>query len=66
MPIYEFRCSSCGHRFEELIFRKKEIEELTCPECGHEEVTQELSTFSSSAKSSSPGASRSCGPGSFS
>ncbi len=36
MPIYELRCESCGHEFEELVFRRSEVETLTCPQCGRE------------------------------
>lgn len=69
MPIYEFRCPRCGHQFEELIFRKSEIAELTCPECGSQEISQLMSSFASGGSdhgSGSSSTSRSCGPGSFS
>jgi putative FmdB family regulatory protein len=68
MPIYEFHCESCGHKFEELVFRTSEIEELTCPECGTQAVSRLLSAFSSASSSKSSGSlpsSASCGPGSF-
>ncbi|MGD2139924.1 MAG: zinc ribbon domain-containing protein [Burkholderiales bacterium] len=33
MPIYEYRCSACGHQFE--IIQKISDQPLTeCPECG--------------------------------
>ncbi len=59
MPIYEFRCSSCDHVFEELIFRKSEIQELVCPRCGATQVNQQMSTFASTSESHSGG----CGGG---
>ncbi len=35
MPTYEYKCLSCGHRFE--VFQKMTDEPIkTCPECGGE------------------------------
>jgi putative FmdB family regulatory protein len=36
MPIYEFACSACGHRFEELVGSHvgTEVGGVACPECG--------------------------------
>jgi len=31
MPIYEYKCCSCGDCFEKLVFGKDEV---TCPKCG--------------------------------
>ncbi len=45
MPIREFRCSSCGNVFEELIMHSAEMEELTCPKCGTPKVEQLMSSF---------------------
>ena len=71
MPLYEFRCSSCGHVFEELIFRQSEVAELECPECGAQQVDKLMSSFSAGSASRSSGSSSAsaggaCGPGSFS
>jgi len=35
MPIYEYKCQKCGHRFEELIFEEREIK---CPKCNSKEI----------------------------
>ena len=33
MPMYDYKCESCGHRFE--VFHKiTESPEIHCPECG--------------------------------
>ncbi|PIX75902.1 MAG: hypothetical protein COZ38_03165 [Rhodocyclales bacterium CG_4_10_14_3_um_filter_68_10] len=66
MPIYEFRCPRCGHQFEDLVFRQSEIQELSCPRCGNQDVSQLLSTFSSSKGQASSSGSKGCAPGSFS
>ncbi len=33
MPIYEFKCQSCGHRFEKLCNLGDSGENLDCPRC---------------------------------
>ena len=38
MPIYEYKCRSCGHSFEELVFGDPLPE---CPKC-HSEETEKL------------------------
>ena len=68
MPIYEFRCPSCGHVFEDLIFRRSDVEEVECPECGAQRVDQLMSAFSCNSPTSSPGVSAmpsagGCAPG---
>ena len=46
VPIYEFSCQSCGHRFEELVGSHVGLDaaDVSCPECGSEKVERELST----------------------
>ncbi|MEZ4236555.1 MAG: zinc ribbon domain-containing protein [Myxococcota bacterium] len=34
MPIYEYECTSCGHRFEQLV--RIGADAPPCPECAHE------------------------------
>jgi putative FmdB family regulatory protein len=45
VPIYEFVCESCGHRFEELVGATggRPVEDVACPECGASEVERQLS-----------------------
>lgn len=33
MPMYSFRCPSCGRRFEELLSVARK-DEAVCPDCG--------------------------------
>ena len=35
MPLYEYRCTSCGYRFEK-IQKVSETPETVCPKCGGE------------------------------
>lgn len=41
MPIYEYRCPSCGADFEKL--QKISAPKPECPECGFAEVTKKVS-----------------------
>jgi putative FmdB family regulatory protein len=54
MPIYDFECQSCGHRFEELT-RASELP--PCPECGAPEPRKLLSQVSPSPRIGLRGAS---------
>ena len=42
MPIYEYRCTACGHQFERLQKISDEPIEI-CPECGQEDVRKLVS-----------------------
>jgi putative FmdB family regulatory protein len=50
MPIYEYQCSKCEKRFEELVLDKKPAL-VHCPECGTNEVSRLLSLFATSTPS---------------
>jgi putative FmdB family regulatory protein len=42
MPIYEYRCTDCGHRLEALQ-RLADAPLLVCPACGKESLTKLMS-----------------------
>jgi putative FmdB family regulatory protein len=46
VPIYEFECRSCGHRFEELVGSHVGLQsaDVRCPECGKAEPERLLSS----------------------
>jgi putative FmdB family regulatory protein len=44
MPIYEYTCSSCDHRFEELVSADGRTL-VACPECASSDVTKLFSSF---------------------
>jgi len=48
MPLYEFRCLSCGHQFEALV-RPPEVP--TCERCHGTELERLLSMFAVSSES---------------
>lgn len=45
MPIYEYRCRTCNHCFEALVWPSKQ-EAVPCPCCNATDVERLLSTFS--------------------
>jgi putative FmdB family regulatory protein len=68
MPLYEYRCPQCGHRFEVLQRMGQGAEGLICPRCGAEKVEKQFSTFASAGSGGGGGASVSsggCGSGGF-
>lgn len=49
MPIYEYSCNDCGTKFEKLVRRSAEANQVECPSCGHDRVTTQYSTFAARA-----------------
>ena len=41
MPLYPYRCTSCGHRFEKIQSFSSEPEKV-CPKCGKETLIRPL------------------------
>lgn len=58
MPIFEYRCESCGHKFEAILFGEQTAE---CPQCHTEKLEQQLSTFAVNVKGSSGAPAAGCG-----
>ena len=42
MPIYEFQCNACGHRFDRLQ-KLSDPDPSACPTCSAEQVQRQLS-----------------------
>jgi putative FmdB family regulatory protein len=42
MPIFEYTCESCGHRFEHLTRAGRDA---VCPACNGTALSKQLSTF---------------------
>ncbi len=59
MPIYVYRCESCGRAFEKLVRSMSGAASVTCPTCGSDRVARRPAAFAA------PTASRSaaCVPG---
>jgi putative FmdB family regulatory protein len=45
MPIYEFKCKTCEHIFEELVSMSVNGDSLTCSRCGAIGARKLISTF---------------------
>lgn len=62
MPVYEYKCKRCNHRFEELVFGD---EKIACPKCRKFELEQQFSVFGTSSGAASeavpPGSCGTCG-----
>lgn len=56
MPIYEYKCCSCGERFDKLVRSSSAQQVVSCPSCGSEEVEKTVSLIgiSSARDSASP------------
>ena len=65
MPIYEYACKACNHKFEQLVRTMNGSDKFKCPQCGSPQTARALSVFAvgteSSGKSSSPTPSTGCG-----
>jgi len=64
MPIYEYRCNSCGENFEKLVFPSDDEAEFTCEACGKKDISRIVSSFSKGSAGSgfnSIAGSQSCG-----
>jgi putative FmdB family regulatory protein len=68
MPIYEYRCESCGDKFEKLVRRSTDVLDAGCPSCGEKHLEQQYSMFAarggaSSDSSFTPAETRGCAGG---
>ena len=58
MPIYEFKCNKCDHKFEAMRLSSDGFKDVKCPKCGGKQVTKEMSSF---AKPAAPVSAPPCG-----
>ena len=52
MPVYEYRCDQCTHRFEATQSIHARPDDTVCPQCTHMGATRILSAFASKVKGS--------------
>ncbi|MBW2146886.1 MAG: zinc ribbon domain-containing protein [Deltaproteobacteria bacterium] len=62
MPIYEYRCTTCGEKFEKLVINR--IETILCSTCGSPAVEKLFSRFGFKSKGRLSGSSSAGGCGS--
>jgi putative FmdB family regulatory protein len=58
VPIFEYLCEGCGHKFEAILFGDQKPE---CPACHTSKLEQQLSTFAVSKGSGAAMPSAGCG-----
>lgn len=58
MPLFDFACRACGHRFEDLV---RGDEPVTCPRCSATGPERLPSTFAVRGQASPPAAPPPCG-----
>lgn len=62
MPIYEYKCEECGHKFESLRSMKDADAPIICERCNGLNTRRELSVcFTHGSEKSTGTASSSCG-----
>jgi putative FmdB family regulatory protein len=57
MPLFEYTCRGCGHRFEAFVTASRSA---ACPDCGSRELEKQFSTFA--ARSTGAGGSAAAAP----
>jgi putative FmdB family regulatory protein len=65
MPIYEYKCTVCHHRFSVLQRIGEGNEQLRCEKCGAPKPVKQFSTFASSSGGHSGSATSSLASGGF-
>ncbi|MBN1297162.1 zinc ribbon domain-containing protein [bacterium] len=67
MPVYEYRCKSCGQEFSKFFKSISSGMDVLCPSCGSHDVARLLSTFHAGAQGAPRRSSSSnqCGSGGF-
>jgi putative FmdB family regulatory protein len=59
MPLFEYQCKTCGHRFEALVVGRRTP---ACPRCQSEELEKQHSTFGFGGPGRSHGSGTASGP----
>jgi len=66
MPIYEYECKGCGHRFEAIRPLGDRSRKLACPDCGKTAATRLPSVFAASSGGDACPSAPVCGSSGFS
>lgn len=53
MPLFDFECRECGHKFD-LIISNADKDKAKCPQCGAANIKQLLSTFGTTRSGNVP------------
>lgn len=63
MPIYEYLCNNCGHKFEELRSMDDKDKEISCPKCKSQNTNKVISCFGVGNSRGNSNSSAPCGGG---
>jgi putative FmdB family regulatory protein len=55
MPMYEYRCTECGKKYEQLRRMTEADHDLVCPHCGSKQVQRQVSACAIGGGASSGG-----------
>ena len=61
MPVYEYQCKRCDHKFEKLVTREQRDNPGACPECNCARSRRLMSMFAGHSSGGSIGGRNSCG-----
>ena len=62
MPIFEYTCSNCGHKFEKLILSSRRKRQLQCPQCSSRDVHKDISLFGTAGSGANQASAANCAP----
>jgi len=63
MPIYEYKCTDCGEKFEKLVRLSDANGQQVCPRCGSVQTKRQVSAFGwSGGSTASVSGGGSCAP----
>jgi putative FmdB family regulatory protein len=63
MPIYEYVCKGCEHRFEKLVKSPTAADRVECPKCGSGKTMRAMSVFAVGSDGGKTSAGAPGGPG---
>lgn len=63
MPIYEYRCTNCQHKFDALVPMSTDNSEIECPVCHERKSEKVISAFGTTgSRKSSVSSAGACAP----
>lgn len=64
MPLYEYRCETCGQTFEKMVAFSQANGSPECPHCHGSQTRKQISTFATRGRTTTASASTAnCGGG---